>query len=99
VVRLVWTFLNGSREKIRELEQAVAERDPELARHAAHALRGNSGQIGANGLMRACGSFSGIAVPELEGNGRDYLDQVRKEFARIRPFLDRYLAGGNSAVS
>ena len=46
---LVWTFLNGSREKIRELEQAVAEGDPERARNAAHALRGNSGQIGANG--------------------------------------------------
>ena len=99
VVRLVWTFLNGSREKIRELEQAVAEGDPERARNSAHALRGNSGQIGANGLMRACASFSGIAAPELGRNGREYLDRVRKEFARIRPFLDRYLAGGNSAVS
>jgi len=99
VGRLVWTFLNGSREKIRELEQAVAEGDPERARQAAHALRGNSGQIGANGLMRACGSFSGIAVPELERNGRDYLDRVREEFARIRPLLDRYLAGGKSAAS
>ena len=49
--------------------------------------------------MRACASFSGIAAPELERNGRAYLDRVRKEFARIRPFLDRYLAGGNSAVS
>jgi two-component system sensor histidine kinase RpfC len=99
VVRLVWTFLNGSREKIRELEQAVAEGNPERARNAAHALRGNSGQIGANGLMRECASFSGIAAPELERNGREYLDRVRNEFVRIRPFLDRYLAGGNSAVS
>jgi len=99
VVRLVWTFLNGSREKIRELEQAVAEGNPMRARNAAHALRGNSGQIGANGLMRECAGFSGISAPELERNGQEYLERVRKEFARIRPFLDRYLAGGNSAVS
>jgi len=99
VVRLVWTFLNGSREKIRELEQAVAEGNPERARNAAHALRGNSGQIGANGLMRECAAFSGIAAPELERNGREYLERVRSEFARIRPLLDRYLSGGNSAVS
>lgn len=99
VVRLVWTFLNGSREKIRELEQAVAEGNPERARNAAHALRGNSGQIGANGLMRECACFSGIAAPELERHGREYVERVRNEFVRIRPYLDRYLAGGSSAVS
>ena len=52
VVRLAWTFLKGSKEKVRGLERAVADRDVEKARELAHALKGNSGQIGALALMR-----------------------------------------------
>jgi two-component system sensor histidine kinase RpfC len=99
VVRLIWTFLKGSKDKIRELEQGVSAGDLERVRHAAHALRGNSGQVGANGLMRACRRFSCISAPELERNGREYLDNVGGEFARVRATLDRYLKGRNAAVS
>jgi len=44
VVRLAWTFLKGSKEKVRGLERAVADRDLEKARELAHALKGNSGR-------------------------------------------------------
>ncbi len=99
VVRLVWTFLKGGKEKIRELDQGVSEGNVETVRHAAHALKGNAGQIGAVALMQACHRFSCIGAPELERNGREYLDRVREEFSRIRVFLDRYLQGRDSAVS
>ncbi|HEX9190467.1 MAG TPA: ATP-binding protein, partial [Candidatus Deferrimicrobiaceae bacterium] len=99
VVRLVWTFLKGAREKIRELEKAVAENDPDGARKPAHALKGNSGQIGAIALMRACDRFSGIGASDLERNGREYLEGVRHEFLRARAALDRYLQGRDSAAS
>ncbi|MEK6696919.1 MAG: ATP-binding protein, partial [Candidatus Deferrimicrobiota bacterium] len=36
VVRLAWTFLKGSKEKVRGLERAVADRDVEKARELAH---------------------------------------------------------------
>jgi two-component system sensor histidine kinase RpfC len=99
VVRLVWTFLKGSREKIRELEIAVAGNDAERARKAAHALKGNSGQIGAIALMRACDRFSGIGAPELERFGREYLEGAKQEFARARAALDDFLQGRDSAAS
>jgi two-component system sensor histidine kinase RpfC len=99
VVRLAWTFLKGSKEKVRGLERAVADRDVEKARELAHALKGNSGQIGALALMQACELFSGIAAGELERNGGTYLEKVKEELSRARTALDEYLGTRNSAVS
>ena len=99
VVRLAWTFLKGSKEKVRGLERAVADRDVEKARELAHALKGNSGQIGALALMQACERFSGIAAGELERNGGTYLEEVKEELSRARTALDEYLGTRNSAVS
>ena len=99
VVRLAWTFLKGSKEKVRGLERAVADRDLEKARELAHALKGNSGQIGALALMQACERFSGIAAGELERNGEAYLEEVKEELSRARTALDEYLGTRNSAVS
>jgi two-component system sensor histidine kinase RpfC len=99
VVRLAWTFLKGSKEKVRRLERAVADRDVEKARELAHALKGNSGQIGALALMRACERFSGISAGELERNGGGYLEEVKEELSRARTALDKYLGTRNSAVS
>ncbi|HZL98066.1 MAG TPA: ATP-binding protein [Terriglobales bacterium] len=99
VVRLAWTFLKGSKEKVRGLERAVADRDVEKARELAHALKGNSGQIGALALMRACERFSCIAAGEMEQNGGTYLEEVKEELSRARAALDEYLGTRNSAVS
>jgi two-component system sensor histidine kinase RpfC len=99
VIRLAWTFLKGSKEKVRGLELAVADRDVEKARELAHALKGNSGQIGALALMQACELFSAIAARELERNGEAYLEEVKAELTRARTALDEYLGTRNSAVS
>jgi len=99
VVRLAWTFLKGSKEKVRGLERAVADRDLEKARELAHALKGNSGQIGALALMRACELFSGISAGELERSGEAYLEEVKEGLSRARTALDEYLGTRNSAVS
>jgi len=99
VVRLAWTFLKGSKEKVRGLERAVTDHDVEKARELAHALKGNSGQIGALALMRACERFSGIAAGEMERNGGTYLEEVKEELSRARTALDEYLGTRNSAVS
>ncbi|MBP2676246.1 MAG: histidine kinase, partial [Deltaproteobacteria bacterium] len=99
VVRLAWTFLKGSKDKVRGLERAIADRDVEKARELVHALKGNSGQIGAIALMHACDRFSGIAAGELERNGGTYLEGVKEELSRARTALDEYLGTRNSAVS
>ncbi len=99
VVRLAWTFLKGSKDKVRGLERAVTTHDVEKARELAHALKGNSGQIGALALMRACELFSGISAGELERNGGTYLEAVKEELSRARTALDEYLGSRNSAVS
>ena len=85
VVRLAWTFLKGSKEKVRGLERAVADRDVEKARELAHALKGNSGQIGALALMRACGRFSGIC---RGGAGTKRGNLPRRGEGRTRPCPD-----------
>ena len=99
VIRLAWTFLKGSKEKVRGLERAVADRDVEKVRELAHALKGNSGQIGALALMWACERFSCVSAADLERNGGMYLEGVKEELSRARTALDEYLGTRNSAVS
>ncbi len=99
VARLAWTFLKGAKEKVRDMERAIDRNDVEGAREVAHALKGNSGQIGALALVRVCGHFSGISGPELERNGKTYLEEMKEEVSRIRVALDRFLEGRNAAVS
>jgi two-component system sensor histidine kinase RpfC len=99
VVRLAWTFLKGSKDKVRGLEHAVADRDVEKVRELAHALKGNSGQIGAVALMWACDRFSSIGAGDLEKYGEIYLKGVKEELSRARTALDEYLGTKNSAVS
>jgi HPt (histidine-containing phosphotransfer) domain-containing protein len=77
----------------------VADHDVETAREVAHALKGNSGQIGALALMRACERFSGISAGELDRRGEPYLEKVKEELSRARTALDEYLGTRNSAVS
>jgi two-component system sensor histidine kinase RpfC len=99
VVRLAWTFLKGAKEKLREMEKGVADGNVEAVRKSAHALKGNSGQIGALRLMRECDRFSGIGLAELEKRGGEYLEAVRQELSRVRVALDEFLRERESAVS
>jgi two-component system, sensor histidine kinase RpfC len=99
LVRLIWTFLRGGKEKIKAMEKAVGSLDVNEVRELAHAMKGNSGQIGAFGLVRACERFSGISRNELEQLGPSYLMEVSEEFARVRAAMDEYLSKIQSAVS
>ncbi|MDD5763259.1 MAG: response regulator, partial [bacterium] len=99
LVRLIWTFLRGGKEKVKAMEKAVGSLDVNEIRELAHALKGNSGQIGAFGLVRACERFSGIGRSELEQLGPSYLKEVGEEFARVRAAMDQYLSKIQSAVS
>ncbi len=99
VVRLAWTFLKGSKEKIRDMERAVSDRDVGKVRELAHALKGNSGQIGALRLMRACERFSGASLEDVERNGESWVQNLREELSGARAALDEYLGTRNSAAS
>ncbi|MEW6718856.1 MAG: Hpt domain-containing protein, partial [Thermodesulfobacteriota bacterium] len=99
VLRLVWTFMKGSKERLKELERGVPQGDVAAVRQAAHALKGNAGQIGAVALMRACERFSGIGAPELEARGWEHLEKVKEEFSRARVELERFRGSRTSAVS
>jgi HPt (histidine-containing phosphotransfer) domain-containing protein len=77
----------------------VADGNVEAVRKSAHALKGNSGQIGALRLMRECDRFSGIGLAELEKRGGEYLEAVRQELSRVRVALDEFLRERESAVS
>ena len=99
LVRLIWTFLRGGKEKIKAMEKAVGSGDVGEIRDLAHALKGNAGQLGAFGLVRACERFSGISPQELEQLGSSYLAEVSEEFARVRTAMDQYLGKIQSAVS
>jgi CheY-like chemotaxis protein len=73
---------------IQEMEQAVAEKDAELLRRAAHTLKGNSNQVGAVQLAALSLDLEQVAkTGSVDGAG--LLDQIRKEFTRVETVLSQ----------
>ncbi len=77
-------YLIDTKSLIEEIEVAVAERDAGKFRDKAHALRGTSGNVGAQGLRRISEEFRGVTQMDLQQNGREFVGRLTFEFARVR---------------
>jgi two-component system sensor histidine kinase RpfC len=83
-------FLEDSKALIAELSAAVEAVDPTTFRERIHALRGTSGNVGAQGLRRICEDIRGVTAKDLALNGREYVRQLDRELARFRAELSRH---------
>lgn len=94
VVDLVDLYINNSPMLIEQMRrQITAQRLPELQR-AAHTLKGNSFQLGANALGDICFTMEKLAKSGSIDGAADLLVQIEQEFQRVKQELEnRYLSG------
>ncbi len=85
-----------------QIGAAAAENDARAFRDSVHALRGTSGNVGAEALARLCQDLHGMTRDRLSAHGEEYVRQLQREFARFeREFartstnFGRYTSGGS----
>jgi two-component system sensor histidine kinase RpfC len=77
-------YLIDTKGLIEEIEAAVEELDAGRFRDKVHALRGTSGNVGAQGLRRLSEEFRGVTQLDLQQHGREFVGRLTFEFARVR---------------
>lgn len=77
-------YLIDTKSLIEEIEEAVSELDAGKFRDKVHALRGTSGNVGAQGLRRVSEEFRGVTQSDLQQHGREFVGRLSFEFARVR---------------
>lgn len=90
---------NGQSLLVR-IKAAAAETDARAFRDGVHALRGTSGNVGAEALTRLCQDMHGMTRDRLCAHGDEYVCQLQRElarfereFARTSTNLGRYTSG------
>ncbi len=87
-------YLIDTKSLIEDIEAAVRELDAGKFRDKVHALRGTSGNVGAQGLRRVAEEFRGVTQSDLQQHGREFVGRLTFEFARVRTEIsqnDAYL--------
>jgi len=74
-----------------EIKAAVARLDPSAFRDRLHALRGTSGNVGAEAIWRLCKELHGITRDRLRDEGDQITDMLSRELDRFKRELSRYI--------
>jgi two-component system sensor histidine kinase RpfC len=90
MIETLHDYLENSAKLMAEIEQACRALNVQLFRERVHALRGTSGNVGAEALCRVCQTLHGITQDRLQQQGDEYLGQMHREFSRFRRELSRY---------
>jgi two-component system sensor histidine kinase RpfC len=85
-------FVANTERLVAQITDAIGRADAPAFRDAVHALRGTSGNVGAEAIWRLCQDMRGIGGDRLKVDGAEYLDRLTREFARYRQELARYAA-------
>ncbi|MFI5210712.1 MAG: ATP-binding protein, partial [Gemmatimonadales bacterium] len=92
LAEMVTVFLRDAPGRITALELALTTGNVELARNAAHALKGAALQLGALPLGDAAGALERAARDGSLENGQLHLQRIVAEFARAVPALEQHLS-------
>ncbi len=80
-------FVANSESLLTAIDAAVATGDPIAFRAHVHALRGTSGNVGAEGMANACEQLRGMTADRLRAYGSEYVTRLRNELARFEAEL------------
>lgn len=87
-------YADNSATLIADLATAVRQCDVRLFRDRVHALRGTSGNVGAEAICKLCQDLHGMTSERLKENGAAYVSQFEHELQRFR----RELASGAESL-
>lgn len=77
-------YLTNAETLIGAIQEAALQCDVASFRDKVHALRGTSGNVGAEALWRLCRSVSGMTVERLREEGSEFSARLLHELIRFR---------------
>ena len=87
-------FFEDAPQQVETARQALAEGDAETLRRAAHSLKSNSANFGAQVLSQMCKELEELAKTGSLGGAAELLDQVATEYERAKAALRAVDLGG-----
>lgn len=96
---LIMSYLEDSPLRIEVMHQALAHQDANTLRHAAHALRSASGNLGAIHLSQLCQAIETIAPSENWVEATEKVTHLKQEYQRVRQALQAELLQMNQTFS
>lgn len=85
-------FAANTESLLHEIRDSAREGDAIRFRAAVHALRGTSGNIGAQAMRQYCQGLQGMTPERLGAHGAEYVRQFELEFGRLRREIGRYIS-------
>lgn len=82
----------NARHLLGEIAEAAAATDAQAFRDNVHALRGTSGNVGAESLCRLCQEMHGMTKERLRTQAPDLVGQLEREFTRFESEFSRCAA-------
>jgi two-component system sensor histidine kinase RpfC len=80
-------FVQEGERLLEEMGMALRNHDYAKFKELAHAMKGSSGNIGAEALFQVCRDISALDLTELKHSGETQLDTARKAFNATRLLL------------
>lgn len=85
--QILAAFVDDSQQRIALMRKALRRRDFDALRRAAHELKGASGVVGAQLMMRCCGQLQELAEQRSTTGAEPLLDSLEANFDEVREAL------------
>lgn len=93
---LLRIFVEQTDEKMKTLDRSLTAADYEQIGEEAHSLKGASANVGADHLRELASSLEAGMKNGEHDRAHELVEEVRKEYVRVRAFIDGRSAGGDA---
>jgi two-component system, sensor histidine kinase RpfC len=90
-------FVDGE-QQIESMKKSLLDHEYALFKELAHALKGSSGNLGAEALFQICREISQLSHTELQASAHNLLRKTRDSFNATKQVLIRYLDEHREAI-
>ncbi len=94
---LAEVFLGDAEARLEALREAAEVGDADAVERTAHTLKGSAGNMGARRMAETCARLQDAASAGDLSGVPGLLEQLRKDFGRVRPALEAEAAEGEAS--
>lgn len=91
IVELYGIYIDDARNRLANLDSALVAANPNRIEAAAHALKGSSGNVGAERMSELASKLEKIDIESDPDKARDLASKLHAEFAEVETFIDRFV--------
>ena len=91
IFELYGIYVDDARNRLANLDSALVAANPKRIQDAAHALKGSSGNVGAERMSELAAELERLEFELDPDKARDLMTQLRAEYADVETFIERFV--------